>query len=741
MLKRLFHRLLPYRRPLLTIFLGLLLEMGFNGLLPLSLRFLIDRALIDDTAADRDPRAIAGLLVFFGFGAIVASVAGLLRDRAWARTQAQFLGGLRQEMFEHLQGLSLDFFNRSGSSGTVLSRFSNDLATLENAASMAIPWGLLPAFECVFATILLFLLDWKLWLAAMALWPWVLLAPRMFAARAEEANESRHLAEAALLADLQENLSVQPVIKAFSLERARIRMFAGRNQTWCDAAARAGTANSLLERSTTSGILLIQVAVLGLGAWMAFTHRLTIGTLVSFQALLILLANNLLYAMQYMPSVIQARGGLARIENLLAAEPSVREAPDLPEAPPLATAIEMSSVSFCYSGSYSGGRSGTRLNLDGVSLRIPRGTSVAFVGGSGSGKSTILNLLMRFYDPGSGEVLVDGRDLRSVDLKSWRRQAGFVFQESLLFDESLRENIRIGKFGATDEEVAAAANAAEIHEFIQSLPDGYETPAGGRGGHLSGGQRQRIAIARAILRKPSVLVLDEATSALDPATEHAINGTLARLGRGRTTISVTHRLSSASSADTIFVLESGRLAEYGSHDTLLARGGAYTALWKKQSGFRVAPDGSHGNVTPERLAQVPILSSLSEDDLVKLAPLFRSETYRPGENIVMEGDADGSFYIVVRGTVDVLKGMQRMAALQDGDFFGEIALLTGSRRTATVRSTALTTCIVLERGAFDGLVSQSSRVRERMMQTASLRIAAKAGGSQDGPQFSLPAGA
>jgi ATP-binding cassette subfamily B protein len=714
MLKRIFRRLRSFRGALLTIAAGLLLEMGFNGLLPLSLRFLIDRALLQ-----KGPRAIFGLLLFLGLGAVVASAAGLIRDRQWARSQARFLEELRQEMFEHLQGLSLDFFNRSGRSGALLAHFSNDLSALENAASMAIAWGLLPGLECGFATLLLFLLNWKLSLAAMVLWPWVLLGPRMFARRAHEANENRHRADAALLADLQENLAAQPVIKAFSLERARIRLFSGKNRTWSETARRAGTANAMLERSTTSGILLIQVAVLGLGAWMSFKHTITVGTLVSFEALLLLLANNLLYAMQYMPYVVQARGALARIENLLAMAPKVCAAKDLPKAPPLAAAIEVRDLSFSYSGA--------RWNLDRVSLRIPRGSSVAFVGGSGSGKSTMLNLLMRFYDPGAGAVMVDGRDLREIDLKSWRAQTGLVFQDSLLFDDSLRENIRMAKPDATEREILQAADAAEIHEFIRSLPDGYDTPAGGRGGRLSGGQRQRIAIARAILRNPAVLMLDEATSSLDPATEYAINATLAKLSKGRTTIAVTHRLSSAASADTIFVFEAGRLAEYGSHDSLLARDGAYAVLWKKQSGFHVTPDGSQGKIAPERLGQVPILSGLSGDDLLRLMPLFRSEAYRPGEDIVVEDETSGSFYIVVRGTVDVLKGTQRIAALQDGDFFGEIALLKGSPRTATVRATAFTTCIALDREAFNGLVSRSPHIRERMMQTADRRLAAQAG--------------
>ena len=429
--------------------------------------------------------------------------------------------------------------------------------------------------------------------------------------------------------------------------------------------------------------------------------------------------------MQYLPSVIQARGGLSRIENLLATEPKVNETPGAVEATPLSEAIEVRDVSFSYSGE--------RPNLDHVSLRIPRGSSVAFVGGSGSGKSTLVNLLMRFYDADSGSVLVDGRDLRTINLESWRRQVGVVFQESLLFDDSLRENIRMAKLDAAGDEIVAAAQAAEIHDFIQGLPDRYGTPAGGRGGRLSGGQRQRIAIARAILRDPSVLVLDEATSALDPATEHAVNATLAKLSRGRTTIAVTHRLSSAAAADTIFVFEAGRLAESGSHASLLAQNGVYAALWKKQSGFEVTPDGSHGQITPDRLGQVPVLAGLSTGDLAALVPLFRSETYRPGQNVVSEGDASGSFYIVVRGTVEVLKGTERLAVLQDGDYFGEISLITGSARTATVRAAALTTCIALDKTAFDSLLSRSPHIRKLVVQAADDRLAAQISAQQSTP--------
>jgi ATP-binding cassette subfamily B protein len=227
-------------------------------------------------------------------------------------------------MFDHLQGLPIGFF-QTVRGGSLLSSFSSDLATVENAASMAIPWGLLPGLECIFRSVLLLAMDWRLGLATMTLWPWTILAPRFSASRARAAGTSRNASEGRLLAELQENLAVQPVVKAFGLEQLRIASFAKYNRTWSESTTRAGMANALLERSTTSGILLIQVVVLALGAWMAFHHQITIGTLVSFQALLLLLSNNLLYIMQYMPSVVQAREAMARVEDLLAVERRVAE--------------------------------------------------------------------------------------------------------------------------------------------------------------------------------------------------------------------------------------------------------------------------------------------------------------------------------------------------------------------------------------------------------------------------------
>jgi ATP-binding cassette subfamily B protein len=233
-----------------------------------------------------------------------------------------------------------------------------------------------------------------------------------------------------------------------------------------------------------------------------------------------------------------------------------------------------------------------RTLLDDVSLRIARGSFVAIVGGNGAGKSTLLGLLLRFDDPTSGTIVVDGHDLRSLQQRSWRSQLGVVFQENVLFNGSVGENIRLGSPSASDQAVRDGAAAAEIHETIDRLPQRYDSPVGHHGRRFSGGERQRIALARALLRNPAILLLDEATSSLDPETDAAINETLRCVGRTRTIVSVTHRLSSIARADQIFVMRRGRIAEGGTHDELLAAGGVYAQMWHTQHAAPADADGA-----------------------------------------------------------------------------------------------------------------------------------------------------
>jgi ATP-binding cassette subfamily B protein len=337
------------------------------------------------------------------------------------------------------------------------------------------------------------------------------------------------------------------------------------------------------------GIIIMQVIVLAVGAYMAWQGSITIGSLAAFQAIFVTMSTYLTWVTQYMPQIIQAAGSVARLEEIMREVPEVADAPDAVPLPGFATDIRLNNVTFGYTPAMH--------NLENVSVTIKRGERVAFVGASGSGKSTIINLVMRFYDPQAGSVTIDGVDVRKVTQESLRSRMGVVFQESFLFNLTIRENLRLGRADATDAEVETAARAAEIHQAIMEMPEGYDTMVGERGGTLSGGQRQRLAVARALLNDPEILILDEATSALDPVTEEAISATLEQVGRSRTVLMVSHRLASVRHMDRIVVLDHGRIIEAGRHDELMKKDGLYVELWRKQGGFSTGADGAEAKMS------------------------------------------------------------------------------------------------------------------------------------------------
>jgi ATP-binding cassette subfamily B protein len=312
-----------------------------------------------------------------------------------------------------------------------------------------------------------------------------------------------------------------------------------------------------------------------------------------------------------------------------------------------------------------------------------------------------------------------------VTQSSLRAQTGVVFQEGFLFNTTIRDNISISRPDATEGEIIEATKAAEIHDVIAALPEGYDTLAGERGSRFSGGQRQRIAIARAILRNPSILLLDEATSALDPATEHAINSTLERLARGRTVISVTHRLRSTVNMDRIFLFDQGKLAEQGTHEELLHTGGIYARMWEKQSGVQVTSDSGSATVTAEWLSEFPLLKGARPETLEMMTSWFSTERYSAGREIVVQGDTGDRFYIIVRGKVTVLRNegdrVVTVTNLHDGDFFGEMALLSNQPRNATVRCLTGCVCLTLSRDLFERLLSADEEVRRNIEQAATAR--------------------
>ncbi|MEY2879728.1 MAG: hypothetical protein RLZZ15_2108, partial [Verrucomicrobiota bacterium] len=546
--------------------------------------------------------------------------------------------------------------------------------------------------------------------------------PRFFAPRAGAAATQRKDYEAAMLTAVDEATAGRNVVRAFGLERTMSERFGATIGRLAATVVRGALFTSALERSASVGIYLLQIAVLALGGWMAFKGQITVGGLVAFYTVFISLSNALYYLAQYSSSLINSAAGLVRIEEFLHEKSGVPDAPAATELPPIQRAIELRGYTFTPAPN--------RRILDEVSLTIRHGESVAFVGPSGSGKSTALNAIMRSFDPDAGTATIDGHDLRTVTKASFIRQSAVVFQESFLYNTTVRENLRLGRLDATDAEIETAARDAEIHDIIMAMPQGYDSPVGERGSLLSGGQKQRLAIARALVRNPRILFLDEATSALDPGTEIAINATLERVSKGRTVLAVTHRLASVAKLDRVFVMNQGKLAEHGTHAELLAQDGLYASLWKKQEGIHTSDDGTRAEISIERLKQFSLLSRLDDAMLRELADnQFVTETLPAGRDVVVEGDPGDKFYIIARGRVAVSRRdaagvSQSINVLEDGDNFGELALLRDTPRTATIRTLVPSIFLTLQRNQFQRLLDHSPEVRAALLAQEAERTSA-----------------
>ena len=557
----------PYRLQAAIIALGLLLEGAFTASVPLAFRLLIDRAIVP-----RDTRLLTMLLATLIVGVVIVAVAGLWRDYLYARLCSRILRDLRIDMLDHLHRLSP---NDTGNDddASIAAHFSTDLAAVEYAIVSAAPWALLPVLDVILGTTLLFALEWRLALIATLVFPLALLGPRFISSRASSASYTRKTVESNVLKDVQENLAARQVVRAFGLERWMRARFTRRVDDLVTVSTRTAFLGALVERSAGIGILFLQVVVLGIGALMAFEGQLTIGTLVSFQSLFMTVSWSLSYVTQYVPNLVLAAGGLQRIDELLSTRPLVTDAVGAQPMPGLVNEIRFEHVVYGF------GRWPPIIN--GLNLSIRAGERIAIVGPIGSGKSTVLRLLARFDDPAMGRIRVDGRDVRELTMASLRRQIGVVFQSTLLIDESIRENIRMGKLDATDSEIEAVASLVGLQRLIDLLPHGYDTKVGTRGEQLSGGQRQLVALARAVMSDPAILLLDEPTSALDAESERLVRFAIELVSRGRTVITVTHSLLLAREADRVLVLSEGRLVEEGSHHELVAAGTLYSRLWQQ----------------------------------------------------------------------------------------------------------------------------------------------------------------
>ena len=690
----------------------MLIGLGYNLVLPLATKFLID-TIIPSGSINNLLLFIGGLLVIYVLNALL----GLRRAYVTNWITQRILIDLQARMFTHLQRLAHDYYSKA-KTGDIMARLSSDLNTVQQAMGLLVGSGLFMALNAVVVAITILLLSPVLGLVVLLVVPLFVFTYYALRARLQKASLAvgNLTGETAGLA--QENLAAHGVIKALSLENRAIGIYQARLQLLFKAMLQLVVTSSLFEASTGLAVTLGQLVVFGVGGFLVINSNISIGTLLAFVGLLPSLFTPISVLSSISQAVQRASGGLERVNALLNAPISITDPAAAHDLPPLAQEIRLENVTFSYDPDH--------VILHDLSLRIPAGSHVAIVGPSGSGKSTIINLLLRFWDPEAGQVCFDGQDIRTVTLTSLRQQIGIVFQDTFVFDTTVRENIALARLGASDTEVVAAATAARLTSFIEALPAGYDTVLGERGVRMSGGQRQRLAIARALLRQPHVLILDEATSALDAQTEREILDTLVTVTQGRTTISITHRLALAAAADLVLVLENGQLVEQGPHSQLIQTGGLYQRLYEEQTGHGRGGPQQRAEVEMARLREIPLFAGLQADAMVALTAQLQMERYAAGDDIVRQGEPGDKLYIINHGQADVVVDTRRVNTLNAGDYFGEMALLVGEPRSATVRATMSTEVYSLAQTDFESLLTSVPALRQAVSETVTARRTAVA---------------
>ncbi|MEP6787896.1 MAG: ABC transporter transmembrane domain-containing protein [Acidobacteriota bacterium] len=689
----------------------LLVQQGYGVTIAYAMKRLVDQAL-----PERDSAAVITILAALAGAYAITVIATVAAERFAAKISSAIMCEVRVQMFRQLQRLSIAYHSRTHS-GDVIARFSADLGDVEKGVTTRIVDGVMSLVGLLVYIPFLFFLDVRLAAVVVICLPIVVIGGRRFAEPASKARKEMRKNEAEVIEDVADNVRSQPVVKLFDLASYANANFEAKVERLRDNSVRSTFLAAMVGTVTSVGVLLFQGIVIAVGATLALRGTLAIGTLVAFVTLQASVSKQAYdLAKKVIPSLISAGGGIARIEELLAEPIDIIDKPDALAFAPGPASFRLENVSFEYEPG--------RPCVQDVSLEIKAGENVAFVGPSGSGKSTVLNFLLRFHDPQKGLVTMRDHDVRDVSLTTLHSHIGAVFQDPLLLAGSVRDNIRVGKLDASDAEIEEAARDAQIHDVIAAMPEGYETPIGEAGGHLSGGQRQRLAIARALVRRPPVFVLDEVTSALDPASESAIQETIASLSLGRTIISVTHRLAQVTNADKIFVFEQGKLVEQGTHDVLKDAGGVYADLWRKQSGVEVAIHGTAARIEPEWLREIPLFRKAPEGVLQRVAGELVFERLDSDRLVFEEGDQGEKFYILARGKVEVMRHGKPLAVLTDGDFFGEIALINNVPRNASVRTLVPCSFLTLTQSRFDKLLEGEEELRLAIRQTVDARLEA-----------------
>jgi ABC-type multidrug transport system fused ATPase/permease subunit len=596
----------PYRGWLLVVLAAMLVQTLMSLAGPWPLKIVLDNAVGKHPA----PGWLAGLLgpdlvgsrmaiaAAAAVGAILIAAIGAAAsyvDNYFTESVGQWVANdLRVRVYHHLDHLSLAYYDKT-QTGNLLSTITDDIATIQSFASSSTLGIFVDLLTIVGMLGLMFWLNWDFALIAVAVTPFLLLFVMRFKKAVKKATHEVRKRQANIVTVVQEGLESMKVVKAFGRQDLEEKHLADASRASVDAALKARKIKSLLSPVVTVVVSLCTGFVLYRGASLVLSGTMTIGELTVFLSYLNKFFKPVQDLAKMTNTIAQAAVGVDRVKTILDADVVLPEREDAHEEGPGAGEIVFENVAFAYDKDAP--------VLKDVSFAIQPGQLVGIVGPTGGGKSTVVSLIPRFYDPTGGRVTIDGVDLRDYRLHSVRSRIGFVLQDTTLFRGTVRENIAYGRPDATDEEIVAAAKLANAHEFISKMPRGYDTPVGERGATLSGGQRQRIGIARALIRDSKILILDEPTAALDTESEKLVVEALERLMKGRTAITIAHRLSTIRNCDKIIVLKDGIAAEQGTHDELIALGGVYAELYRIQ--FGTAESSSSAAARPAGTKETP----------------------------------------------------------------------------------------------------------------------------------------
>ncbi|MBQ9571928.1 MAG: lipid A export permease/ATP-binding protein MsbA [Acidaminococcaceae bacterium] len=566
--KRILRYIKPYLHVLFAALLCTMLAAAGNLYLPWIFRDMIDKVLTAKDAYMLNMISASIVVIFFLRGIFLYGQNYLM---SWVGQRV--IIDIRAEVFRKLQRLSMSFYDRN-KTGTIMSYVTNDVSALQGAMVDNTVELVTESIILIGSVCAMIYLDWKLTLFTILTFPVVLFFMNFFGKKIRRSGGQIQEAAADITSVLQESVSSARVVKSFVREQYEIERFERENEANLKAnlknAKYMATLTPTIEFVAALGVTMI----LWYGGNNVIDGETTAGSLVAFLAYAVNISNPIKRITRTTGTIQRALAAAQRVFDVLDLPEEVQDLPDAKELPAVTGSVRFEHVSFSYN-------EGDEILHD-LSFEAKPGQAVGLVGPSGAGKSTIASLLPRFYDCDGGTIRIDGKDIKHVTLDSLRNQVGIVPQETILFNGTVYDNILYGRLDATKEEIEAAAKAANAHDFIMELPEGYNTNLGDRGVNISGGQRQRIAIARAILKDPRILVLDEATSALDTESERVVQEALNRLMVGRTSIIIAHRLSTIKNADRILVLDKGKLVEDGTHDELMEKNGLYAHLYQIQ---------------------------------------------------------------------------------------------------------------------------------------------------------------